>query len=438
MFEESVEEGEISSDGDIPPQSASQAAAYATDMTNTVFTDTSGAVYSPAFEWPGEDAPSSHSITSYPTNDSVSFEQESLQYTSGTNSSDHALPSLRLLVQNSAILSKKQKLAIIDGYTEVQIGRDAPPSGSETPKIRLKEMEVSKLHATIYWDTGRREWAVVDMGSKHGTFLQSNLSMGSSSSMGVRLSQSRMASIPRQIRHGDLLTMGGTTFLVHIHNDSAPCSACSPKGNDEISLFHNARITTANTSVKRKIEVDDTPPEFDISQRDPKKALTMLKRSLLSRHGQGHIPVSSSPSSQYIDRSAKRRAMHPNPPPELPASPHHSHISLASPAPPPHSPSPPVSAPPAPLPPSNIGHRLLMKQGWQPGTSLGQPESEGVTLLEPLDVSMNKNRAGLGMSNVQQPANLPSVAASNTNWKDAGKFRRWDGLRTNEHRNAGP
>ncbi|KIL54363.1 hypothetical protein M378DRAFT_814928 [Amanita muscaria Koide BX008] len=56
---------------------------------------------------------------------------------------------------------------------ELQLGRDVPLTGMNTPKVRLKEMKVSKLHATVFWDAQRLEWSFVDMGSTHGTFLKS-------------------------------------------------------------------------------------------------------------------------------------------------------------------------------------------------------------------------------------------------------------------------
>ena len=67
------------------------------------------------------------------------------------------VPLLRLVAVSSPVLPTSRRLAVLDAYTEIQIGRDAPPPASTTPRVRLKELAVSKLHATLYWDSSRRE-----------------------------------------------------------------------------------------------------------------------------------------------------------------------------------------------------------------------------------------------------------------------------------------
>ncbi|GBE87803.1 predicted protein [Sparassis crispa] len=414
--------------------------------------DISGTIHSPALEWPGDAGsppwaaqPSDNSPHPPPKPSSRLFA--------------HAPASLRLLVQKTSVLPKRQTLAVIDGYSEVQFGRDIAPPGSDTPRLRLKEMEVSKLHATMYWDQKREEWAVVDMGSKHGTFLRSSgsapfggvqgagysvapdMDTSCSEEKGFRLSPPRVASIPRRLRHLDRLSVGSTTFAVHLHDDQMPCVDCSRQEGKEIPLFAVRRVERyAEANKKRELEATNAPLTVSsqsgaAGERNPKRALTMLKRSLLSRHDS---PPTREPTPRYVDRSARRRALHPHIPLDTP----HSHLQTK------FSPSPasyPVSrsespfasiptssrsAPPTPLPDTNVGHRLLMKQGWQPGTSLGQAESGGLALVEPLEVSGNVGRAGLGMS--ASAALPPGVGNVEIEWKEDGKFRRWASLRTED------
>nr|KAF9074881.1 RNA dependent RNA polymerase-domain-containing protein [Rhodocollybia butyracea] len=52
------------------------------------------------------------------------------------------------------------------------------------------------------------------------------------------------------------------------------------------------------------------------------------------------------------------------------------------------------SQPAAPVPTSNIGHKLLVKQGWNPGTGLGVA---GEGRVEPLQPKVNHRRSGLGL-----------------------------------------
>jgi hypothetical protein len=347
-------------------------------------------------------------------------------------------PSFRLLVLRSSILPSKHKIAIIDGYSEVQFGRDVAHTGTVTPKVRLKEMEVSKLHATAYWDAARREWGIVDMGSMHGTFIQTMLSP--TDDPGIRLSPSRTASIPRKLHHMDRVTIGGTTFLVHMHEDKLPCEECSPSRGEELLLFP---ISKGSNSVPAKrsrnvvVKLDDETPSLPAYTskplNDPKRALTMLKQSLLTRHDARTSivrPVSADDTAtQYVDRSARRRALRPASHPDAPG--------VASPptwtdTPPPSRPRSPstepvTSQPPTPLPTSNIGHRLLMKQGWEPGTALGasvlDPDDGRIGLVEPLAVSSSMHRAGLGLQR-SATQSLPSL--SDSNWKESAKRKRWD------------
>ncbi|KAG1771037.1 hypothetical protein EDD22DRAFT_865157 [Suillus occidentalis] len=351
--------------------------------------------YDPAHEWPGDTEVPQHTTV---LNESLSstFKSWSL---------------LRLLVQTSSVLPRVQRLAVLDEHKEVQFGRDVAPAGSGTPRVRLKEMAVSKLHAMMFWDAGRREWAVVDMGSKHGSFLRpggySGPSVDVGEDLGVRLSPPRVASFQRALKHKDALTIGSTTFVVHIHSDRMSCEGCASNGSGDntIPLF------PASKGVKRaREELGPIPSE----SRDAKKALTMLKRTLLSRHDTARLSASSQPSS-YVDRSAKRRALFPSSPLDTPGtlSPRSDSPSVASGS----APIPESPVPPQPLPESNIGRQLLMKQGWQPGTALGSGEN-GSGLVEPLEVSATSDRSGLGMPE-------KAITPSSGDWRESGKQKRW-------------
>jgi hypothetical protein len=383
---------------------------------SSVSTSIEGEAYNPAYEWPGP-------------GESAPFSSEP-----GIVSSQHSTrklrpnqPTFRLLVLRTSILPSKHKLAVIDGYSELQFGRDIAPVGSTIPKLRLKEMEVSKLHATAYWDACRREWGVVDMGSVHGTFLQSaNTSVGDN--LGIRLSPTRTASIPRTLHHMDRLTIGGTTFLVHMHEERLPCHECASMGGDGLPLFpvKDASSRRSREAVTLSINATTPSPHSTQPQKDAKKALTTLKQTLLTRHEvyspRSHSAPPGDTATQYLDRSARRRAIHPTSQQDTPGVPSLS-TRVNPPPSPPESPKAVTSQPPAPLSTSNIGHRLLMKQGWEPGTSLGTLSdlSEGrIGLVEPLEVAPSVHRAGLG---IKRP--LASSLTSD-NWKESAKRKRWE------------
>ncbi|KAG5652326.1 hypothetical protein H0H81_005394 [Sphagnurus paluster] len=390
----------------------------------TTYVSQRGDGYDPSYEWPGED-------TSCTPSPSTQLEQgASPAPKQATNTLRPNQPIFRLLVLRTSIISSKHRLAVIDGYSEIQFGRDVAPAGSTTPKIRLKEMEVSKVHATAYWDASRKEWGIVDMGSVHGTFLHSASGPASGGGdpavdRGVRLSPPRQASIPRKINHLDRLTIGGTTFLVHFHQDRLPCEECSTSGKDEIPLFpvskHASKTLIADAG-------SVTPPSGSYTPKSARDALTMLKQSLLTRHGDARpksAPPADQVSTEYVDRSARRRALMPASHPDAPGVVSSATPTWTQPEPQPPVSLEPISQPPKPLSSSNIGHRLLRKQGWEPGTSLGSPLESGegrAGLIEPIEVSASVNR-GLKRSSTMS---LPSL--SDPDWKETAKRKRWDRL----------
>lgn len=386
------------------------------------YTPAAAEVYDSSYEWPGE---RSNALSPYSEPVSSAMKLRPNQ------------SSFRLIVLHTSILPAKQKLAIIDGHSEIQFGRDIALAGSSTPRIRLKEMEVSKLHATAYWDAIRREWAIVDMGSMHGTFVSPASATGNDH--GVRLSLPRQASIPRALKSMDRLTIGGTTFLVHLHEDQLPCEECWSSGSDEIPLFPVSKSSKPAVAERPAVTAawdmgPSTVPYSPKPQKDPKKALTMLKHSLLTRHSDSSSRPSSTPpavssnSPAYVDRSARRRALRPASHPDAPGV-STPPLWTDSPPPPTVSPAPRaepvISQPPIPLPASNIGHRLLMKQGWEPGTALGStldPSEGRVGLVEPLEVSASLHRSGLGLK--RSSVGLPAL--SDPGWKESAKRKRWD------------
>lgn len=108
-------------------------------------------------------------------------------------------PLLRLVVKSadSTVLPTEQKIAVLDPAEPVSIGRDR----SHDRRIRLKELAVSKDHATLFWTLdGEAEnkgyWAVVDNGSTHGTFIK-----GDEEKKEARLSDPKIASTPARLHH---------------------------------------------------------------------------------------------------------------------------------------------------------------------------------------------------------------------------------------------
>lgn len=235
--------------------------------------------------------------------------------------------------------------------------------------------------------------------------------------------------MPKVLRHLDQITVGGTTFLVHEHLDGRPCTECTVNGQGEIPLFATSSKGKGNAPQQPQVESEDSLKhklERNDGERDPKRTMAKLKSSLLQRHSTGSEPSISKPSlsfnSEYKDRSALRRHLHPEPRIPVP-----SVASIRDTLPVSTSelgwvpPTPQPQPPPSPLSSSNIGHKLLLMQGWSPGTALG--EAPDIALTEPLQLSMNAPRAGLGSTS----ARSSSVLAGD--WKEEAKRRRWDSVK---------
>ena len=105
-------------------------------------------------------------------------------------------PVLRLVVYHSSagasadLLPAHQTVATITQTTS--IGRDR----SYDPRIRLKSLEVSKTHATLFYNEMERTWCILDNASTHGTFVRQDGQQGY-----TRLSDKGATSLPRVLQH---------------------------------------------------------------------------------------------------------------------------------------------------------------------------------------------------------------------------------------------
>lgn len=337
--------------------------------------------YKPEYEWPGVSddlAAAGPSNTAPIPNDRWSL----------------TVPDLRLVVLSTSGHSflKGRTLAVLHAAEGCSIGRDSAPG----PRLRLREMPVSKFHANLFWDTGLASWAVVDLGSVHGTSVQP-----AGSDELVRLSAPRTASQPKALKHLDSLIIGSTTFQVHVHQDGLPCEDCILTDANEIPLSEQKKKPKSGTSGYEQTM-------SGIQKRVVhKQNMSSLKNALLSS-----LPGPSSSSSKvaYVDRSAKRRRLHPEPR-------RSSGTSSRSAFPP--TPPEPITAASQPLQSSNIGHAMLQKQGWTPGMTLGTVGSNA--LSEPIVAVGTSGRAGLGVKRRQEGAGVQEAP----DWRDEGRQRRF-------------
>ncbi|WVQ75082.1 hypothetical protein IAR50_004691 [Cryptococcus sp. DSM 104548] len=355
-----------------------------------------------------------------PYGDTPSYDDPALYAYPGVD--DDELPKerpdhlLRLVVRATKIPKiEVGKVAVIDTREGgVQLGRDRCERGAQA-RIRLRELEVSKTHAVIYWGEGNEDeqdlegWRVVDLGSTHGTFIATPL-RGNELTAPRRLSEPKHSSKPSPVPHLSTLTVGSTTFEVHIHL-SWPCDICKLVGTNELPL------ETGDAPAESKPSKDKDAEEqvWDIAMsskekwgnRDARRKAEManLKENLMKRNGDGSGSGSpaAEPAREYIDRSAMRRQLHPKSPPRKTSTPAKSAAV--------------VSAAPAPVQ-SKFAQGILAKQGWQEGSGLGK---DGSGRAVPLETRLRTKKRGLGVEG--------SVDDGVDDWRTKAKMRRWGEVR---------
>ncbi|WOO76580.1 Angiogenic factor with G patch and FHA domains 1 [Vanrija pseudolonga] len=306
---------------------------------------------------------------------------------------------LRLVVKRSRAL-QPGAVAVLDAREGgIQLGRDRCERGAAA-RVRVREMEVSKTHALVYWGSGASggadpdAWHVVDLGSTLGTYVAHPGERDA-----TRLSEAKASSQPYPLRHLSRLTVGTTTFVAHIHADW-PCVECQMGGNEQIAL-DEGKADDSGVSTPT-YQPDSEPVAFDAAQRrgnrqfKRKLELDALRGTLL---GDG---AREAPSAAYVDRSAQRRRLHPRSPPRAGVK--------------------AVEAAPAPAPapgPSTTARAMLARQGWSEGRGLGRDLSGRADAIVPV---LRTERAGLGARG--QLADTGDAAHGD--WRQRGKQRRWD------------
>lgn len=91
------------------------------------------------------------------------------------------------------------------GWGSAYIDRDAEDAPSTAPTPSFKQKRNSGT------------WAVVDLGSTHGTFVKKG-----GKGMGVRLSETKVAGLPYDLQHDDILRVGTTSFQVRLYHLARP------------------------------------------------------------------------------------------------------------------------------------------------------------------------------------------------------------------------
>lgn len=291
-------------------------------------------------------------------------------------------PCIRMVPQDQGLRDEAQgskvKLDETDGRNCIsvitaegaQIGRDV--SGPHT--IRILDLQVSKQHCDITYIRRRESFIVTECGSQNGTFIN-----------GERISEPKQKSKPHLLQHGDILTIGSTPFLLHIHRGLASCPECSHIGSSTSSHSSSSSIIFSSGPTFNE--------SLDLQRR---KELNKIKKKYGLRTKDTYTEKLYELPNQYSDKSAERRIKVGSDLPEvairddLPSSTHR------------------------PIAEENKGHQMLLKIGWQQGQGLGR-HSTGIQ--QPVTSMIRDERAGLGFSQSSRDMDTGSNAGSENRQK---------------------
>lgn len=268
-----------------------------------------------------------------------------------------------------AIVIRSEKLNVgtlfIITYTGGTIGREKDFSHV----IRVPDVEVSKTQCTIEFDKERRQFFICDVGSRNGTFLN-----------GVRLSESKQKSEPQVITHGDELTLGNTTFHLHIHPGSQTCDSCEPgqvqaQAQGQTQVQQGMSVDLDDEVCITKVVQGNKPINSSSISEQRKSVLKRIKKAYaLEESDFCEKAVDGTLTGKYKDRAEVRRTKVGSDVPvviadDAPASVHR-----------------PIST-------DNVGRQMLEKMGWSEGEGLGR---EGAGRREPVIVEVRDSLRGLG------------------------------------------
>ncbi|RUS78445.1 hypothetical protein EGW08_013791, partial [Elysia chlorotica] len=240
--------------------------------------------------------------------------------------------------------------------------------------------DIFHIHARVEFDYNCSSYFVTDNGSQNGTLLNSQ-----------RLSESKTKSAAHHLSHGDVLEVGSSRLLLHIHSGHETCEDCEP-GQVQ------AKLRALNP-----VKNDHVILSKDEKNRQRIKELKQIKKRYgLQNSYFENSGASISNSSDYCDKAFLRRKYIGSLPPEI------RDVTREMPA----STQRPIAA-------SNKGHKLLSKMGWKEGQGLGKTSS-GIATPVTVELRVNQS-AGLGSS--------ANHSLSLDNVHQAKKAQRWSAAR---------
>ncbi|XP_014489188.1 PREDICTED: angiogenic factor with G patch and FHA domains 1 [Dinoponera quadriceps] len=266
-------------------------------------------------------------------------------------------PCMRIIVKETNLAKLKVGCLFVVTYTGGSLGREGDHS------VLIPDVNISKYHARFIYDEMKKQYQVIDSGSRNGTFLN-----------GKRLSVAKQESEPHEITHGSVIKTGETKLLCHIHNGNETCGHCEP------GLVQRNINSCESKTWKKKLHKEEL-------------------RRLKHKFGVDNVISGNQFASGYQDRAQARRQY-------VGSSDHHAKTQQSS--------------LDWSISKDNKGFKMLARMGWSEGSSLGK-DKDGIT--EPIPIKSSHNKSGLGssevdFSNIEMDVNVEKKQAV---WRKAQK-----------------
>ncbi|CAL1533800.1 unnamed protein product [Lymnaea stagnalis] len=296
----------------------------------------------------------------------------------GTEYFDNSIPSLAEIAENHppcirVIVQESEHLSLGALYLITCAGGSIGREKNMGHAIEIHDSNISKLHAELIYDYENSCYTITDKGSQNGTILNGN-----------RMSQSKSPSLNHKLSHGDILELGTTKLLLHIHKGHDTCEDCEP-GQVQAKL-----------KAMNPIKNDYVVLSKEERNKQRRKELKTIKKKYGLQNSSYENTGAVLSNADYCDKAHLRR--------KFIGSEANIHREDERPA----SVQSPITA-------ENKGHKLLAKMGWKEGEGLGKANSG---IAEPINVEMRLNRsAGLGSAS--------DVSLSLDKVHNVNKAKRW-------------
>ncbi|XP_043276904.1 angiogenic factor with G patch and FHA domains 1 isoform X1 [Venturia canescens] len=268
-------------------------------------------------------------------------------------------PCMRIIVKETNLSKLKVGTLFLVAYTGGTLGREGDHA------VLIPDLNISKHHARFQYDEDKRQYLIVDSGSRNGTILN-----------GKRLSVAKQESDPCEVAHGSVVQLGSTKLLCHIHNGHETCGHCEP-GLVQKTTFHEPSKTSKKD--QHKTELRRLKNKFGVEKNNTETA--------------------SQVATGYQDRAQARR----------------DHVGSSN-----HHVKTQISSVETSIAKDNKGFKLLSKMGWSEGQSLGK---DGDGRIEPVPLVNKQTKAGFGAPNSELSTLRvdPSVEKKQKLWRKTQK-----------------